>query len=88
MESIGQGAAGSWSLNNLGPRMIKGDFEPGFYIKHFIKDMMIAKDASAKQDRYTPGLDLTLSLYKKLRNWKINGLISLTSNKSISGIFK
>ena len=48
LKSIATGAAGSWSLSNLAPRMIKGDFEPGFYIKHFIKDMKIALD-EAKQ---------------------------------------
>lgn len=66
LESIGKGAAGSWSLNNLGPRMIKGDFSPGFYIKHFIKDMGIAAEASAQMRQDTPGLDLALSMYKKL----------------------
>ncbi len=66
LKSIGQGAAGSWSLNNLGPRMIKGDMEPGFYIKHFIKDMKIASQSSAELGLYTPGLDLALSLYKKM----------------------
>lgn len=66
LESIGQGAAGSWSLNNLGPRMIKGDYDPGFYVKHFIKDMKIAADASRQMGQATPGLDLALSMYKKL----------------------
>ena len=42
LESISTGAAGSWSLSNLAPRMLKGDFEPGFYVKHFMKDMKIA----------------------------------------------
>ncbi|MCC5850861.1 MAG: NAD(P)-dependent oxidoreductase, partial [Verrucomicrobia bacterium] len=39
LESISAGAAGSWALSNLAPRMIEGDFDPGFYVKHFIKDM-------------------------------------------------
>ncbi len=81
MESIGQGAAGSWTLNNLGPRMIKGNFEPGFYIKHFIKDMTIAKDAAKNQDLYTPGLDLTLSLYRKLAEQGME-------NKGTQALFK
>ncbi len=81
MESIGQGAAGSWTLNNLGPRMIKDDFEPGFYIKHFIKDMIIAKDASEKQNLFTPGLDLTLSLYQKLAKQGME-------NKGTQALFK
>ncbi|WP_299982069.1 NAD(P)-dependent oxidoreductase [Desulfobacula sp.] len=66
LKSIGQGAAGSWSLNNLGPRMIAGNIEPGFYIKHFIKDMNIASASSSRLGLETPGLDLTLSLYKKM----------------------
>ncbi len=66
LKSIGQGAAGSWSLNNLGPRMIKKDMEPGFYIKHFIKDMKIASRSSSELGLYTPGLDLALSLYEKM----------------------
>ncbi|CCK82022.1 NAD(P)-dependent oxidoreductase [Desulfobacula toluolica] len=64
-KSIGQGAAGSWSLNNLGPRMIAGDLEPGFYIKHFIKDMKIAIASSSRSGLRTPGLDLAMSLYEK-----------------------
>ncbi len=66
LASIGQGAAGSWALNNLGPRIIDGDMEPGFFVKHFIKDMNIASDMAKKLELETPGLDLTLSLYKKL----------------------
>ena len=66
LKSIGQGAAGSWSLNNLGPKMIAQNFEPGFYIKHFIKDMNIASSSSNRLGLETPGLDLALSLYKKI----------------------
>ncbi|MBV8264817.1 MAG: NAD(P)-dependent oxidoreductase, partial [Planctomycetaceae bacterium] len=39
LESVGSGAAGSWSLSNLGPRMIAGNFEPGFFVEHFLKDL-------------------------------------------------
>ncbi len=66
LKSIGQGAAGSWSLNHLGPKMIAGDFDPGFYIKHFVKDMNIAAAASSQMGQRTPGLDLALSLYGKM----------------------
>ena len=66
LKCIGPGAAGSWSLNNLGPRIIAGDFEPGFYIRHFIKDMNIAAATSSDLGLKTPGLDLALSLYKKM----------------------
>jgi 3-hydroxyisobutyrate dehydrogenase len=66
LESIGKGAAGSWSLNNLGPRMIADNFDPGFFVKHFIKDMAIALASSKKMGHHTPGLTLAYELYQKL----------------------
>lgn len=66
LKSISSGAAGSWSLSNLGPRMVSGDFEPGFYIKHFIKDMNIALQEAEAMGIETPGLSLAKSLYDKL----------------------
>jgi len=68
LESISSGAAGSWSLSNLAPRMIKGDFDPGFYVKHFIKDMNIAVESADEMDLDTPGLDLARSMYLKLKD--------------------
>lgn len=65
-ESISTGAAGSWSLSNLGPRMLKGDLEPGFYIKHFLKDMKIAIDEAERMDLDLPGLKLSKELYSAL----------------------
>ncbi|MCA1027591.1 NAD(P)-dependent oxidoreductase [Cytobacillus kochii] len=66
LKSITSGAAGSWSLSNLVPRMISGDFSPGFYIKHFIKDMTIALDEAEKMGMETPGLRLAREMYEKL----------------------
>ncbi|SES97537.1 3-hydroxyisobutyrate dehydrogenase [Oceanobacillus limi] len=66
LQSITTGAAGSFSLSILGPRMIKGDFEPGFYVKHFIKDMTIALESAQEMGLSTPGLSLSLELYKEL----------------------
>jgi len=66
LQSIATGAAGSWSLSNLVPRMLKGDFEPGFYIKHFIKDMKIALEEAERMDMDVPGLALAKSLYEQL----------------------
>ncbi|KAB7669331.1 NAD(P)-dependent oxidoreductase [Bacillus sp. B1-b2] len=66
LKSISSGAAGSFSLSNLAPRMIKGDFDPGFYIKHFIKDMRIALEEAEKMKMETPGLALAESLYSRL----------------------
>ncbi|MPL71782.1 2-hydroxy-3-oxopropionate reductase [bioreactor metagenome] len=66
LDSIAGGAAGSWSLSNLGPRMIAGNFEPGFYVKHFIKDMNIALESAKEMGLMTPGLELAKSLYEQL----------------------
>jgi 3-hydroxyisobutyrate dehydrogenase len=66
LKSIESGAAGSWSLSNLAPRMIKGDFTPGFYVKHFIKDMKIALESAKEMGLKMPGLELALSLYENL----------------------
>ncbi|MDY0222722.1 MAG: NAD(P)-dependent oxidoreductase [Desulfobacterium sp.] len=60
---IGSGAAGSWSINNLGPRIARGDFDPGFYIKHFIKDMGIALDEAKQMNLALPGLALANQFY-------------------------
>lgn len=66
LKSITTGAAGSWSLSNLAPRMLAGNFEPGFYIKHFIKDMKIAIDEAERMEMEVPGLSLAKSLYDQL----------------------
>lgn len=66
LDSITTGAAGSWSLSNLAPRMIKGDEAPGFYVKHFIKDMTIALQSAQEMGLETPGLALSLELYQEL----------------------
>jgi 3-hydroxyisobutyrate dehydrogenase len=60
---IGKGAAGSWSINNLGPRIATGDFAPGFIVDHFIKDMGIALDEAAATGFSLPGLSLVRQLY-------------------------
>jgi 3-hydroxyisobutyrate dehydrogenase len=67
LESVGSGAAGSWSLNNLGPRMIAGDFEPGFFVEHFLKDMRIALDEAERMHLALPGLALAKQLYEAVR---------------------
>ncbi|WP_345242667.1 NAD(P)-dependent oxidoreductase [Pontibacillus salipaludis] len=66
LESIQYGAAGSFSLSNLAPRMIDGNFEPGFYVKHFIKDMNLAIDSADKMELPVPGLKLAKDLYDRL----------------------
>ncbi len=66
LKSISSGAAGSWSLSNLAPRMINGNFAPGFYIKHFIKDMNIALQEAETMGMNMPGLSLAKEMYAKL----------------------
>ncbi|WP_077617641.1 NAD(P)-dependent oxidoreductase [Bacillus sinesaloumensis] len=66
LKSISSGAAGSWSLSNLAPRMIADNFEPGFYIKHFIKDMGIALEEAKAMGMKTPGLELAKEMYDEL----------------------
>lgn len=68
MQSVGSGAAGSWSLNNLGPRIIDRNFDPGFFVEHFIKDMGIALDEANKMGLSLPGLALAKQLYLALQS--------------------
>ncbi len=66
MQSVASGAAGSWSLSNLGPRIIAGNFDPGFFVEHFIKDMGIALGESKRMKLSMPGLALAHQLYLAL----------------------
>ena len=61
--AIGSGAAGSWTINNLGPRIIRRNFDPGFFIEHFIKDMGIALEEAKKMNLCLPGLSLVHQFY-------------------------
>ena len=66
MATISKGAAGCWSLDNYGPRIVKGDFEPGFMVKHFVKDMKIALSESRKMGLNLKGLDLVERIYEEM----------------------
>ncbi len=66
LRSIETGAAGSWSLSNLAPRIIASNFAPGFYVKHFIKDLSIAVDSARSMRLDLPGLELAKTMYEKL----------------------
>jgi 3-hydroxyisobutyrate dehydrogenase len=66
LESVGSGAAGSWSLANYAPRMLQGDFEPGFVVEHFVKDMGIALAEARRMNLSLPGLALAEQLYVAL----------------------
>ena len=63
LQSVGSGAAGSVGLNVLWPRMIRRDFEPGFYVEHFLKDMGIALAEAERMNLALPGLGLAKQLY-------------------------
>jgi 3-hydroxyisobutyrate dehydrogenase len=67
LQSVGGGAAASWSLNNLGPRIMDRNFEPGFFVEHFIKDMGIALDEARRMNLSLPGLALANQLYIALQ---------------------
>ena len=66
MQSVASGAAGSWSLSNLGPRIIANNFAPGFFVEHFIKDMGIALEEARRMGLALPGLALAEQLYLSL----------------------
>lgn len=68
LEAVSGGAAGSWSLSNYGPRMLAGDFDPGFFVDHFVKDMGIALDESKAMQLSVPGLALSHQLYVALQS--------------------
>ena len=67
LASVSGGAAGSWSLSNYAPRMLAQDFEPGFFVEHFIKDMEIALSEARRLNLALPGLALAHELYLALR---------------------
>ena len=67
MESVASGAAGSWSLSNYGPRMIANNFDPGFFVEHFVKDMGIALAEANRMNLALPGLALAHQLYTALQ---------------------
>ncbi len=66
LSSISGGAAGSWSLSNLAPRILAGNFAPGFFVKHFIKDMRIALEEADRMGMDAPGLKQAFALYEEL----------------------
>lgn len=63
IDIVGKGAATSWCLNTLGPRIVQGDYKPGFYVEHFIKDMGIALREASAMGLALPGLALVHQLY-------------------------
>lgn len=64
--AIGSGAAGSWAINNLGPKVVAADYAPGFMIEHFVKDLGIALSEASAMGLRLPGLELAHRLYASL----------------------
>lgn len=74
LDSISTGAAGSWQMSNMAPRILRGDLEPGFYIKHFIKDMAIAKEEAQSVDLELQILNKVLDMYNELADQQLEEL--------------
>ena len=66
LSTISGGAAGSWQLSNNGPKSAHGDFAPGFFIKHFIKDMTLADGEARARDLPMPVLEKVLAMFRAL----------------------
>ena len=66
LASISKGAAGSWQMTNNAPKMVAGDMAPGFFIKHFIKDMAIADEEAKAAGLTMPVLEEVLEMYREL----------------------
>lgn len=67
LQSVGGGAAASWQLNNLGPRIIDRNFEPGFFVEHFVKDLGIAIDESRQMNVALPVAGLVAQLFNAVQ---------------------
>lgn len=68
LKSVSSGAAGSWSLSNLTPRILKGDFAPGFFVDHIVKDLSIAIDEAERLGLQLPGLSNAKKAYEYLQS--------------------
>jgi len=77
--SISGGAAGSWALSTLAPRALSGDFAPGFYVKHMLKDLRIALESAAELELELPGLAVAQRLYNQVaaQGWEDEGTQAL-----------
>ena len=74
LNSISAGAAGSWQMSNMAPRMLKNDFAPGFFIKHYIKDMEIAVGEAKEVNLNLEILNNVLKMYKQLAENQLGDL--------------
>lgn len=86
--TLESGGAASWQLSAYAPRIFKGDYKPGFYIKHFVKDMRIALEEAASMGLRMPALSLSKSLFDTLMSENMGelgtqALYSLYSKKDL-----
>lgn len=65
-KTVSTGSGGSFSMTSYGPRILKNDFKPGFFVHHFIKDMRLALEECEKMNITLPGLEATYKLYNEL----------------------
>lgn len=89
LSTISKGAAGCWSLDNLAPRVLKRNFDPGFFVEHFIKDMAIALAEAKKMEISLPGLALVHQLYMAVQaqgNGKLGTHALMLALEKMSGI--
>ncbi|MCY9807426.1 NAD(P)-dependent oxidoreductase [Lentilactobacillus senioris] len=68
IQTVDNGGGQNWSLANYGPRVLKGDYQPGFYAKHFLKDLKIALDVAAEMKLNLPATELAKQLYDRMVN--------------------
>ena len=68
LETLSGGSAANWSMANYSPRILAENYSPGFFVKHFVKDLKIALDEAAKMDIELPSTTLAKDLYEKLEN--------------------
>lgn len=85
LSSIEAGAASSWSLSNLVPRALNGNFAPGFYVKHFIKDMGIALESARESGLTLPGLEKAEALYRALAGMDAAALAAAAEAAAVAG---
>ncbi len=67
LESIRGGAAACWTLDHLAPRILARNFEPGFFVDHFVKDMGLALEECRRMELQLPGLELAYRLYQSVQ---------------------
>ena len=66
IQTVSNGAAANWSLSNYGPRILKNDYTPGFFVKHFVKDLRIALEEADAVHLHLPATTTAKELYEQL----------------------